>query len=101
MKVLIDFTIIPLGVGVSLSKYVASCHEIFEKRNLTSTLHANGTNIEGEWDEVMSAVKECHELIHSMGAPRISSIIKVGTRIDRDQTMDDKIKSVKSKLHRA
>ena len=101
MKVLIDFTIIPLGVGVSLSKYVASCHEIFEKRNLTSTLHANGTNIEGEWDEVMSAVKECHELIHSMGAPRISSIIKVGTRIDRNQTMDDKIKSVKSKLHRA
>jgi len=101
LKVLIDFTIIPLGVGVSLSQYVASCHEIFEKRNITSTLHANGTNLEGEWDEVMSAIKECHEQIHQSGVPRIASIIKLGTRIDRKQTMDDKIKSVKSKLHRA
>ncbi len=101
MKVLIDFTIIPLGVGVSLSQYVATCHEIFETRNLNSTLHANGTNLEGDWDEVMSAVKECHEVIHNMGAPRIASIIKLGTRTDRDQTMNDKIKSVKSKLHQA
>ena len=101
MKVLIDFTIIPLGVGVSLSQYVACCHEIFEKRNITSTLHANGTNLEGEWDEVIGAIKECHELIHQGGVPRIASIIKVGTRIDREQSMDDKIKSVKSKLHQA
>ena len=98
---LIDFTIIPLGVGVSLSQYVACCHEIFEKRNMTSTLHANGTNLEGEWDEVMGAIKECHELIHQGGVPRIASIIKVGTRTDREQTMNDKIKSVKSKLHQA
>ena len=101
MKVLIDFTIIPLGVGVSLSPYVARCHELFEKRKITSTLHANGTNLEGEWDDVMGAIKECHELIHQTGVPRIASIIKVGTRTDRSQTMDDKIKSVNSKLHRA
>jgi uncharacterized protein YqgV (UPF0045/DUF77 family) len=33
-----------------------------------------------------------------MGAPRISTVIKLGTRTDRDQTMDDKIQSVHDKL---
>jgi uncharacterized protein YqgV (UPF0045/DUF77 family) len=33
-----------------------------------------------------------------MGAPRISTVIKLGTRVDRDQTMDDKARSVQTKL---
>jgi len=55
------------------------------------------TNIEGEWDNVFTAVKRCHEVVHKMGAPRISTTIKVGTRIDREQTMADKIESVTDK----
>lgn len=61
-------------------------------------MHANGTNIEGEWDNVFAAVKKCHERIHEMGAPRISTTLRVGTRTDRDQSMEDKIKSVQVKL---
>ena len=61
-------------------------------------LHANGTNIEGEWEDVMAAVKHCHETLHAMGVPRISTIIKVGTRTDRKQTMKDKVQSVREKL---
>ena len=33
-----------------------------------------------------------------MGAPRITTTIKLGTRTDRNQTMEEKIYSVKSKL---
>ena len=33
-----------------------------------------------------------------MGAPRITTTIKAGTRTDRNQTMEDKVDSVKSKL---
>ena len=65
---------------------------------LSYSMHAYGTNIEGEWDGVFAAVKRCHEVVHQMGAPRISTSIKVGTRIDREQTMDEKIKSVREKL---
>ena len=64
---------------------------------LKTSLHAYGTNIEGEWDEVFQAVKRCHEVIHEMGAPRITTTIKLGTRVDRDQTMEDKIRSVEEK----
>ncbi len=98
MKVILDFTIIPIGVGTSLSKYVAESQKVLDKRKIKYQLHANGTNVEGEWDDVFSAIKECHETIHRMDAPRISTIIKVGTRTDKTQSMDDKIRSVEEKL---
>jgi uncharacterized protein (TIGR00106 family) len=94
MNVIMDLCIVPMGVGVSVSKYVAACHDVLEGEGLSTSLHAYGTNIEGEWDEVMAAVKKCHEKIHSMGAPRITTTIKLGTRIDREQTMKDKVDSV-------
>jgi uncharacterized protein (TIGR00106 family) len=99
MKVLIDIAIIPLGVGLSLSKYVAECEKIFNEAGLKTTLHSNGTNIEGEWDEVFVAVKKCHEHLHQIGVPRISTNVRIGTRVDRNQSMEDKIKSVEEKLN--
>jgi uncharacterized protein (TIGR00106 family) len=98
MKVIADFSVVPIGVGVSVSKYVAACQRVLDEMNLKTNLHAYGTNVEGEWEEVFSAIRQCHEAVHGMGAPRISTVIKVGTRIDRDQTMSDKVTSVESKL---
>ena len=98
MKVLADLTVVPLGVGVSLSAYVAVCEKILSEAGLHTRLHAYGTNVEGEWDTVFAAVKQCHETLHRMGAPRVMTSIQVGTRTDRDQTLEDKIRSVESKL---
>jgi uncharacterized protein (TIGR00106 family) len=61
-------------------------------------LHGNGTNVEGEWEEVFSAIQRCHEVIHKMGVKRIFTSVQFGTRTDRDQTMEDKVKSVREKL---
>lgn len=93
-----DLCVVPMGVGVSVSKYVAACHELIQAAGLESTLHAYGTNIEGEWDTVFDVVKKCHEKVHEMGAPRITTTIKCGTRVDREQTMVDKISSVEQKI---
>ena len=98
MKVMIDLCIVPLGVGVSLSPYIAACEKVLSAAGLKTALHAYGTNVEGEWDEVFAAVKRCHEVVHELGAPRITTTIKVGTRIDRAQSMEEKIKSVQAKL---
>ncbi len=100
MKVIADLTVVPIGVGVSLSKYVAACEKVLDGAGFETRLHAYGTNIEGEWDAVLSAVKRCHEVIHQMGAPRVSSVVKLGTRTDRDQKMGDKVRSVEEKLGR-
>ena len=98
MNVILEFGIIPIGVGVSLSKYVAACERVLAESGLHYELHANGTNVEGEWDTVFAAIKRCHEVLHTMGAPRISTTIKVGTRVDRKQTMEDMVVSIKNKL---
>ena len=94
MKVIVDLCVVPMGVGVSVSKYVSECQRVLEEAGLSHTLHAYGTNIEGEWDAVFTAIKRCHERVHELGAPRITTTVKVGTRIDREQSMQDKVRSV-------
>ena len=98
MKVLVDISVVPLGVGLSLSSYIAECERIFQAAGLKTALHAYGTNVEGEWDDVFGAVKRCHEALHAMGAPRISTNLRLGTRTDREQTMEEKVRSVTEKL---
>jgi uncharacterized protein (TIGR00106 family) len=98
MKVIMDLCVVPLGVGVSLGSYIAACEKVLSATGLKTQLHAYGTNIEGEWDDVMKAVKLCHEKLHEMGAPRVTTTIKMGTRTDREQTMADKIRSVEERL---
>lgn len=96
MKVLMDVSIVPIGVGVSLSKYVAECERLLREAGLEPRLHAMGTEIEGEWDAVFAAVRRCHEALHRMGAPRVSTSVRVGTRIDRDDTLDGRVERVRA-----
>jgi len=98
MRVIVDFCLVPIGVGTSVSREVAECQRIFERHALKHTMHAYGTNLEGEWDEVFAAIRECHERVHALGAPRISSTIRLGTRVDRAQSMQDKLDSVQRRL---
>jgi uncharacterized protein (TIGR00106 family) len=98
MQAKADISIVPLGVGVSLSEYVAACERILREAGLNAQLHAFGTNVEGEWDAIFAALERCHEEVHRMGAPRIATTIRLSTRTDREQTLDDKIRSVEEKL---
>ncbi len=85
-------------MGVSLSRYVAACERIPSEAGLSVHLHACGTNVEGEWDAVITAVERCHMALHEMGAPRIVTTLRLETRTDRAQTMADKVESVCAKL---
>ena len=98
MHVMIDLCVVPLGVGISVSKYIAECEKILNDAGLETNLHAYGTNVAGDWDDVFSAVRQYHERVHDLGAPRITTTIKVGTRTDRLQTIKEKIVSVQQKL---
>lgn len=97
MNVHVDSCVVPLGVGVSVSRYIVACQDVLDDFKIEHTLHAYGTNIEGDYDAVFKAIKACHEKIHAMGAPRITTSIKLGTRVDRKQTLRDKVESVETK----
>lgn len=94
MQVHVEFCLVPIDAGTSLSRYIARCQELIREAGLAHQLHAYGTNIEGDFDAVMAVVKQCHEAVHAMGAARIFTTLKLGTRTDRAQGLQDKIDSV-------
>lgn len=98
MKASMEICIVPIGVDVSLSGYVAACQQVLEDAGLQPELHAFGTNVEGDWEVLMAALKRCHERLHAMGAPRLQTSIKLATRVDREQRLADKVESVLQKM---
>lgn len=100
MKTIADICIVPLGVGVSLGAYIAAACEELEAAGLKTAVHAYGTNVEGDYDVVFAALKRSLERLHAMGAPRITCTVKLGTRTDREQTMEDKVASVERQRRR-
>lgn len=94
MHAIVGFTLVPVGAGISVSPFVAAIEQVLEKSGLTFEVNCNSTNIEGEWDEVFAAIKRCHEVVHGEGAPRIHTCLQVGTRVDREQHMAEKLESV-------
>jgi len=97
MKIVADIHIVPVGNGVSLSNEIALCGKILRDSGLTTQLHAYGTSVEGDWDDVFAAVKKCHETLHETGTTRISTTIKVGSRTDKEESLDSRIESVRKK----
>ena len=98
VKVIIDLCVVPIGVGVNLAPYIAACERVRLEAGLKIQLHPNGTVIEGEWAPVFTAIEACHTAVHDMGAPRIHTTVKVNTRTDRHQTLEDKVVSVQALL---
>ena len=98
MKVVADVCVIPLKECDSLAEDIAVCQHLLAESQLTYNMHAYGTNIEGEWDDVMAIIKRFHEILHENGVVRISSNIKIGTRTDKDSSIKSKIESVQNLL---
>jgi uncharacterized protein (TIGR00106 family) len=98
VKVIVDLCVVPIGVGVHLAPYVAACQKVLSEAGLTFRLHPNGTAIEGEWAPVFTAIEACHGALHAMGCPRIFTTVTINTRTDRQQSLDDKLDSVRALL---
>jgi uncharacterized protein (TIGR00106 family) len=97
--VLLDFSMSPLGTGESVSRYVARCLEIVAASGLDYRLHAMGTTLEGEWDQVFAVVRQCFEALKPE-CNRISVAIKVDYRAGPGGRLDSKVRHVEELLGR-
>jgi uncharacterized protein (TIGR00106 family) len=97
--VLLEFSMAPLGKGESVGKYVARSLAIVEKSGLDYRLHAMGTVIEGEWDQVFAVVRKCYEAMRR-DCPRITLSVKVDYRRGRTGRLRSKVASVERALGR-
>ena len=95
--VLLEFSMTPLGQGESVSPYVAKSLKVIEASGLDYRLHAMGTVIEGEWDEVFAVVRECYEVM-SADCDRVTCSIKVDARKNTSGRLAAKVKSVEQKV---
>jgi uncharacterized protein (TIGR00106 family) len=95
--VLLDFSMTPLGKGESVAPYVARCLEIVAASGLDYRLHAMGTILEGEWDEVFAVVRRCHEAL-AADCARITCTIKVDYRRGPAGRLASKVRRVQEQL---
>ena len=95
--VLLEFSIAPLEKGSSVSQYVARSLEIIEASGLDYRLHAMGTIVEGELDQVLDLLRECMQAMAS-DCDRITCTAKMDYRRGYSGRLVTKVESVEAKL---
>jgi len=98
MQVAAEIAVVPLATDEPLSDYVAACEQVLREAGFQPRLHALGTEVAGDWDAVMTAVKRCQETVHEMGAPRVLTHLKLATRTDVAVDLDTPVEKVRRKL---
>jgi uncharacterized protein (TIGR00106 family) len=94
---LVEFSIIPIGVGSSLGAHLAEVLKIVDASGFPYKLNPMGTVIEGEWDETMKLIKKCHKAVMKTGE-RTVTIISVDDRKGKTNRIEAKVKSIEKRL---
>ena len=97
-----EISIIPISrqADTSMSKAVASAFEAIRNvKGIKATLTPLGTQFEASsLDEVAAAIKVAHAAAKQQGAARVISSIRIDERLDKAQSLEDKVRSVEQKL---
>ena len=90
----------PLGVGISVSEYVAAAVRVLEQQDRVRwRLDSMFTTLEGEPEDLLPLIREMQEAVFAAGAQRVGTVIKMDERRDRPGvSMQEKVASVRSKL---
>jgi len=95
-------SISPVGVGVSVSEYVAAALRVLEQQERVRwRLDSMFTTLEGELEDLYPLIQRMQEAVFAAGAERVGTVIKIDDRRDRSGiVMEDKVESVRTKLSR-
>lgn len=93
-------SISPLGVGISVSKYVAAALCVLEKQDRVRwQLDSMFTTLEGEPADLLELIGAMQEAVFAAGAERVGTVIKMDERRDRAEVrMEDKVASARAKM---
>ena len=95
-----DLTVIALGrPDASASEYIAEIQRrLVRQDRVRYVMHAMGTSLEGSTADVLALVGELHAVPFELGVPRVYTVLKLDERRDREQTLEDKVESVRRRL---
>ena len=97
MSVMVEFSVVPVGKGTSLSSVVARILQIVAQSGVRYKANPMGTVLEGSWDEVMGVVKKCHGEVMK-DAERAVTSIKIDDRKGKNARIEKKLESVEQKI---
>ncbi|MEW6212859.1 MAG: MTH1187 family thiamine-binding protein [Acidobacteriota bacterium] len=83
---LVELSVTPLGRGTHISQFLAPILKVIDDSGLCYVLTPSGTCIEGDWDEVMEVVKQCHQQ-----ARKLSTHVMTTVRIEDEEGATDKL----------
>ena len=95
-----EVSVIPIGIGSSVSSYVADCIRVLKKERVSYELTAMGTNVEGDLKDLVRVALKMHQVPFSRGAQRVVTTIKIDDRRDKKISIAGKKKAVQRKLVR-
>ena len=95
-----DLTVIALGrPEASASTYIAEIQRrLAAQDRVRYVMHAMGTSLEGPTADILAVVAELHAVPFEHGVPRVYTVLKLDERRDREQTLEDKVESVRRLL---
>jgi uncharacterized protein (TIGR00106 family) len=96
---MIEFSIVPLGKGASVSPVIARVMKIVVESGVRYKANPMGTVIEGEWGRLIDLVKKCHDEAMK-DADRVVTTVKIDDYKGKGDRLEEKLESVEQKLGR-
>ncbi|MDB4342309.1 MTH1187 family thiamine-binding protein [Nitrosopumilus sp.] len=97
-----EISIYPMATKTtSASFYIAKAIEsIKNMENIRYEINSMGTILESDSIDVINkASKNMIETVHHLGINRVEVIIKIDSRIDKQQKMEEKVNSIKKQMN--
>lgn len=97
MSVMVEFSVVPLGRGASVSAVIARVMKVVMESGVPYKANPMGTVIEGEWGDLMGLIKKCHDEAMK-DADRVVTSIKIDDYKGKGDRLEKKLESVEQKL---
>jgi len=94
---LVEFSILPLGGGSSISEHVAEVLRIVDASGLPYKMNPMGTVVEGDWDTIMKLIRKCHKAVMK-NQERVVTTLTIDDRKGKPIRIDQKVRSVERRI---
>ncbi len=96
--IIAELAVFPTSEGVSVSKYVKEVIKVIESSGLNHETGGMATTIEApDLATLFKVIEKAHEVLMKMGARRIHIDLRVDHRLDKDATIQSKLKALDKK----
>lgn len=101
MAVIVEFSLVPLGVGISVSKFLVPAVKELERLRVKYEVTPMCTVFEVEnVEEAFSIIKAAHEAVFGENVKRVVTTVKIDDRRDVKRGMKEKVEALKKEIKR-